>query len=287
MSTTPATTLTCTQCGGELHPDEGQIFITCPYCSATVYIDKSRVVFHWSLAPTLDAAQAAAALRRWMSGNQTVKDLDQKARVISQAFQYFPLWYFRYGGNGAPAGAPPPGAAAKAPAHATPELAAIEPAAATSVTELRKLNLPAGDLQHYDPALDAQSEPPTVPLEAAMEWLSANRQVSSAVVRETSLVHIPVYYFKYIYKNQPYTAVVEAATGSVLANIYPAKAEAPYLLAGGVAALVYLCLAASVLVTWSSVSDSSHTLVAAIFAGLACLAAPFLFGLAVWVASRV
>ncbi|MHC1782655.1 MAG: hypothetical protein AB9891_07845 [Anaerolineaceae bacterium] len=49
----PSENLTCTQCGGELHPDEGQLFITCPYCSASVYLDKSKVVFHWSLAPTL------------------------------------------------------------------------------------------------------------------------------------------------------------------------------------------------------------------------------------------
>jgi hypothetical protein len=223
-----------------------------------------------------------------MSGSQTVKDLDQKARVISQAFQYFPLWYFRYGKNGSPATAAAgkaPAADGKAPAGG--ELAALELAAASSVTELRRLNLPAGDLQRYDPALDGQSEPPSVPLEAALEWLQANRQVPAAAVRETSLVHIPVFYFKYTYKNQPYTAVVEAATGAVLANIYPAKSEAPYLLAGGLTALVYLCLAVSVIVAWASVGESSHAGAAAVFAGLACLAAPFLFGLAVWVASRI
>ena len=54
----PEDALTCAQCGGELHPDEGQIFLTCPFCSSTVYIDKRRVVFHWYLAPTLDEAKA-------------------------------------------------------------------------------------------------------------------------------------------------------------------------------------------------------------------------------------
>ena len=65
----PTTTLTCTQCGGELHPDEGQVFVTCPFCGATVFVDRAQVVFHWYVAPTLDADQAAAALRRWMSGS--------------------------------------------------------------------------------------------------------------------------------------------------------------------------------------------------------------------------
>jgi hypothetical protein len=59
-----------TMCG-ELHPDEGQIFLTCPYCGSTVYLDKSQVVFHWYLAPTLDETQARASLARWMSGSQT------------------------------------------------------------------------------------------------------------------------------------------------------------------------------------------------------------------------
>ena len=82
----PATTLLCTQCGGELHPDEGQIFLTCPYCGSTVYLDKERVVFHWVLAPTLDEQKAGASLARWMAGNQTVKDLDKKARVTTTTY---------------------------------------------------------------------------------------------------------------------------------------------------------------------------------------------------------
>ena len=74
VSPDPITTeINCSQCGGELHPDEGQIFLTCPYCGATVYLDKSRVVFHWYVAPTLNDQDAVAALYRWMSGSQTVK----------------------------------------------------------------------------------------------------------------------------------------------------------------------------------------------------------------------
>ena len=115
----PANTIQCTQCGGELRPDEGQ---------------------------------ARAALARWMAGNQTVKDLDQKARLVSGTFEYFPLWFFRRkSGNY--------------------EEIILEPAAATSVTELRGLKLPAGDLRKYDPELDAQAHAPSVPLQAALGWL--------------------------------------------------------------------------------------------------------------------
>jgi hypothetical protein len=265
MSENPSPTLNCTQCGGELHPEEGQIFITCPYCSATVYLDKSQVVFHWSLKPTLNADQAAAALRRWMSGSQTVKDLDKKATVTGQSFLYFPLWYFKWKDN-------------------QEEKIALELGEATSVTELRNLTLPAGDLQRYEPGLDSQSETPTVPLEAAREWLMQAHPGSE--IRESALVHIPVYLFKYSFKNQAYNAVVEGGTGRVLANIYPSKNEAPYLLAGVITALVYLCLAMVPVGGGIFTSNGSSTILL-VALGLGLVAAPFLIAFAAWVASKI
>jgi hypothetical protein len=255
----PAVTpsVSCTQCGGELSPGEGQIFLTCPYCSATIYLDPSQVVFHWFLAPTIDSQQAGGQLNRWMSGNQTVKDLDKKAQVIDQTFQYFPLWYFL----------------AAMDHHETPLL---EAAAAISTTELARLELPAGDLKPYAPATESQAVPPTVPLETAQGWVQQKHP--GAIIKQSSLVHIPIHIFHYTYRKQTFTAVVEAGTGRVLANIYPAKAEAPYLLAGAITALVYLFLAFLAL-------GSGESFILALF--LAALAAPFLFFFAVMVASRV
>jgi DNA-directed RNA polymerase subunit RPC12/RpoP len=254
-------TLTCTQCGGELHPDEGQIFIVCPYCTASVYLDKRKVVFHWSLAPTLSETDARTALARWMSGSQTVKDLDKKARVTAQTFTYFPLWYFLAGKE-------------------KREKVLLQPAAAVSVSELTGLTLPAGDLVKYDPALDSQAETPTVPLDAARLW--ALQREPGVEIRENSLVHVPLYIFKYEYKNRTYTAMVEAATGRVLANIFPAKAEAPYLMLGGVTAAVFLCLALLPLIS------GSYSDVAVGISLTGCvIAAPILFFAAVWVSSKI
>ena len=89
----PRTEFFCAKCNGELHPGEGQLFLTCPFCGSAVYLDKSKVVFHWSLNRTVTPDAALANLRRWMAGNHTVKDLDKKSRVVSATFQYFPLWY--------------------------------------------------------------------------------------------------------------------------------------------------------------------------------------------------
>ncbi|MBN1953896.1 MAG: hypothetical protein JW900_02490 [Anaerolineae bacterium] len=257
----------CTQCGGELHPDEGQRFVTCPYCSSTVYLDKSCVVFHWYLAPTLDEGKARAALARWMAGNETVKDLDKKSRVVAVTFQYFPIWYLKQRREGR-------------------ENIFLELAAATSVSELKRLHLPAGDLRRYDPVLDATAQPPTVPLQAALDWL-AERNVDAAEIVESALVHVPLYAFKYQYDDQRYTAVVEGATGRVFANIYPAKAEAPYLFVGGLTAAVFFCLATLPVAGALIEGGEGLGIGLLLLLALGVPAALLLLGLAAWVASRV
>lgn len=277
LSGSITTRLNCTQCGGELHPGEGQVFLTCPYCNTTVYLDKSQVVFHWYVAPTLDEQQAAAALYRWMSGSQTVKDLDQKARLVGHTFQYFPLWYFKLqeGKN---------------------EEIALQPAAATSVSELTQLKLPAGDLKTYNPDLDAQAAQPTVPLEAALDWhkgqaaLAAHNSANNGFIsnlKETALVHVPLHFYQYVYERKTYTAVVDAASGTVLANLFPPKAETPYRVVGLVTALVYLCLATFPLVGLTSGDESGIAIGLMLCSGLGLLAAPALFAWAFWVASKI
>jgi hypothetical protein len=190
-----------------------------------------------------------------MSGSQTVKDLDKKAQVVGQSFEYFPIWYFLIND------------------HNT-EKVLLQPAAATSITEIKQLSLPAGDLKPHNSAIESQSVAPTIPLDAAKAW-TMSRSTLGSQVKQSSLVHIPIYIFKYAYKNQTYTAMVEAGTGQVLANIFPAKAEAPYLMAGGLTALVYLVLAVIAL------GSPDLALV------LGLIAAPFLFFFAIMIASRV
>jgi hypothetical protein len=263
-----ALTVNCTQCGGELHPDEGQIFLTCPFCGSTVYLDKSQVVFHWYLAATLDEEKARGALARWMAGNETVKDLDQKSQVTGSSFEYFPLWYF------------------KRRSLDDREEIVLTPAAAISVSEISRLRLPAGDLRKYDDSVEGQARPPSVPLEAAMDWLG-QQNMPAAQITERSLVHVPLYMFKYTYHSEPYTALVEGATGQVLANIYPAKEEAPYRMAGVLAALVFLCLAS--FPVFGALANGAKGFGYGILActGVGLITAPALFALAAWVAQKI
>ncbi len=267
-SNLPTTTFNCTQCGGELHPDEGQHFVTCPFCSSTVYLDKSKVVFHWYLSPTLDEDKARGALARWMAGNDTVKDLDKKSRLTNRAFAYFPLWYF------------------KRKDKSGRETILLEPAAATSVSEVKQLALPAGDLVKYDPQLDSDAVAVSVPLDAALDWVTQDNQAAADQIAESAIVHVPLYTFKYEFQGRSYTALVEAATGRVLANIYPQKAEAPYQLVGGITALTFLCLA-SFPVIGSLTGDAGAGIGFAICFGLGLPAAAIFVALAAWVSQKV
>jgi len=263
-----ATSIPCSQCGGELHPEPGQVFLTCPYCASTVYLDKSQVVFHWYVAPTLDEKQARSALARWMAGNQTVKDLDRKAQISAVTFVYFPMWLFKH----------------QKPNGKDERL--LLPAAAISISELKNLLLPPGDLRKPTAEIDQIALPPTVPLDTALDWLK-QRQIAAEQVVEKALVHVPIYTFKYIFNNRTYTAVVEGASGGVFANLYPAKAEAPFLLIGGVTALIYLCLATfpAMGALQSGVSGLGIGLFICSTAGL--VVAPILFAIAAWIAAKI
>jgi len=265
---TPTTQFLCTQCGGELHPDQGQLFITCPFCNSTVYLDKSQVVFHWYLTPTMDEPKARTFLTRWMAGNDTVKDLDKKARLVGVTFEYFPMWYFK-----------------RRDARGSEQLF-LQPAAATSISEIKRLTLPAGDLRNYDHEADADARQPTVPLQAAQAWMQA-QGVRAEEVAESALVHLPVFNYKYAYNGQQYTALVEAATGKTLANIFPAKDETAYQAVAGLTLVTFLILATIPIIATVGWNEDGLAISLAVCFGLGIPAAGVFFALAAWVAAKV
>jgi hypothetical protein len=208
-------TLACPQCGGVSPLPSGQRLVVCGFCEATLFVDRSAVVSHYQLPRLLDAEQAAAALRRWMAGNDTVKDLDQKATLTAVEPVAFPVWLFR--GR-----------------TAAGEVARVEPAAPTPIPQLADLKLPAGQLTPYR-AEAVESVAATVPLETARGWLGQDVQVL-----ESALVALPLWRCRYRYDDEEFTALVEGSTGAVLASVFPAKAESPFYLAAGLGVLVFL-----------------------------------------------
>lgn len=218
------TTINCRQCAAPLTVEQGQPFVTCRFCGATNFVDKSRAVFHYLVRPTVREDGARAALNRWMAGNATVKDLDRKATVDSVSFQYFPMWLVRA-------------------TFGRDERVLLKPAAALSVSELGHLNIPPSDLVPFDVHVDGTIVSPTVPFETMQQWLIDDQHIAPENIREAALVHLPVYVCKYDFNKRRYTALVDAATSKVFANIYPAKWEVPYVSIGAAAFVAFFGLA--------------------------------------------
>lgn len=214
----------CYQCAAVLPVEQGSQFVTCAYCGATNFIDKRGAVLHYAVRPTLDATTAESALRRWMGGNQTVKQLDQKASIERPSYKLFPLWMMRVEEKGQ-------------------EKIILEPAAALGIFDLVEVNIPAADLEPYDHTLDGDAVTPTVPYDTVKMWLAQNRGIAEGAIKETSLVHLPVYEFKYGFGGESYTAVVDAATGKTFVNRFPSKPEAPYRGVAGAGCVLYFIAA--------------------------------------------
>jgi LSD1 subclass zinc finger protein len=219
-----ATQINCGQCGSLLPVEHGSQFVTCVYCGTTSFVDKARAVFHYAVRSTVREEDALSALRRWMAGNETVKDLDKKAQIQRPSFDYFPMWMVT----------------AK---RGEQEQVFFKPAAALSVSELERLTVPAADLQPYDRHLEAAAVTPTVPYETMVQWLVDDYALQPEALREAALVHLPIYQCKYDFDGRRYTAIVDAATSRVFANIFPSKWETPYRAIGAAAFLAYLVAA--------------------------------------------
>ena len=204
-------TVPCTQCGASVQLPEGAQFATCGYCGSALYIDKSKVVFHFVVTPTITLVEAQGKLKRWMAGNETVKDLDVHAQVTHEEQVFFPMWRFVV--------AEPDGS------HEFSELAS-----SFAIPEIKSIPLSGGSLKYYAPK-DFEGlalREPEVLLDSALSWLDQRGHDRSAV-KEINLIHIPFYFFKYQYRGQIYQTVVDGVSGRVVASIYPAKTELPFV----------------------------------------------------------
>jgi hypothetical protein len=263
----PTAELVCQQCAAPLTVAPGSQFATCEFCGTDNFVDKSGVVIHYAVQTTVREPDAVAALRRWMAGNQTVKGLDEQAQITETTYQLFPMWMVRVQDNGA-------------------EQIFLEPATATSITELTELTIPAGSITAYDHALDAYTIDPTVPYDTVKTWLADNHQVSSGAIRSVSLVHVPIYICKYQYEGETYTAVIDGATSQVFSAIYPSKWETPYQAIGGLGCLGYFLISLIPLFGFASVSASGAAVAITIYCFLAVLLAIPIFAAAVFVSSK-
>jgi DNA-directed RNA polymerase subunit RPC12/RpoP len=212
----------CTQCGADVDVQQDETFIECPFCASSLFLDKRKVVFHYVIANNFKPNEAEGNLKRWMAGNHTVKDLDKKAQIVKTSFYYFPVWYFKT-------------------KDTSGDKIYIQPAASTSVSEIKKIDIPAGALKFYDAKQYNENEmvQPDVLYDSAQKWLQ-DTGVDLNTVSEAALVHIPFYQYYYNFNNHSFTSLVESSSGEVYANIYPAKSEAPFRILFGLSIAAFI-----------------------------------------------
>jgi hypothetical protein len=221
MSNARPNTIQCPQCGGDNALPSGERVLECAFCGASLFVDRSGIVGHYRLPRLLDQERAGAALKRWMAGNDTVKDLDRKSTIRSVEPITFPVWMFRSRQGGG-------------------ETAFIEPAAATPIPQLADLKVPAGELKPFEDDGEAVDRAEaTIPLETARGWI---RQRGIEEIFESSLVELPLWRCSYSYEGGTYHAFVDGSTGEVMATLFPEKAEAPYYLVAGLGMVIFVVL---------------------------------------------
>jgi hypothetical protein len=225
MEALTSSKIICPQCAGENEVPIDEKFTECVFCGSAIYIDKKKIVSHFVINSNFKKEEAEGNLRRWMAGNFQVKDLDKLAQVSQTSFYYFPMWYFK---TDKTAG----------------ETIYLQPATSTSISEIKKINIPAGNLKVYNKKEFNESEfvAPDVLFDSAQSWLK-DTGVNLDSIATSNLVHIPFYQFYYNYNGKQYTALVEASSGKVYANLWPAKSEAPFRI------VFALCIAAFFLIS--------------------------------------
>ena len=214
-------TIICPQCGGENKMPTDEKFTECEFCGSVIYIDKRKVVNHYVVNSNFSKEQAEGNLRRWMASNFHVKDLDKLAQISQVSFYYFPLWYFKT-------------------KDASGDKIHLQPAHSTPISEIKNIQIPAGNLKTFSRNEFNVKEfvTPDVLYGSAKSWLSQSG-VNEESIAESFLVHVPFYQFYYNFKSQQYSALVEASSGKVYANIWPAKSETPFRLLFGAAILLF------------------------------------------------
>jgi len=214
-------TIICPQCGGENKIPTDERFFECEFCGSAIYLDKSKVVNHYIVTSNFSKEQAEGNLRRWMASNFHVKDLDKFAQIAQVNFYYFPLWYFKT-------------------KDSTGDRIYLQPAHSTSISEIKNIQIPAGSFKPYSrkdfDIKDFVSA--DVLYDSAKSWLSQTG-VNVNTIAESNLVHVPFFHFYYNYKGKQYSALVEASSGKVYANIWPAKSEMPFKVIFGAAILIF------------------------------------------------
>lgn len=218
----------CTQCGGDVPIEEDAGFIRCPFCETALYVETDRTVLHYYMSVQVAVDDIGLTIARKLS----YMEIKDPVAVQSSSVIYFPFWRLDTLMGGA----------------------LTVPAATTPIEDLDVLKSPAGDLKLYSKKLeeDFPVVEPEVLLENALVEGQKIIGSESAKFRSASLVHLPLHEVEYICQGREYRVFVEAISGEVFGDSWPAAPQKQKDRAlGRIAALAFgLFLVESALIPW-------------------------------------
>lgn len=240
----------CSKCGAPVTAEAGDRFVTCGYCGARLYVDRSGAGFFY-IMPFLIARDGAEGIfRRWASGPEVAKDIGARSRVTGLCRVYFPVYMFKRDVDGS-------------------EKVLVEPARASALPGMHSLKVPAGDLKTYDKSFetgDAELLSPDLDMIAYLPGLPGKP-------KEQALVYLPMWKVEYEYAEKKYEAFIDGSSGQVFASAYKRRSQVPYI---GIALVLFVVFVAEGMLGYFTDTICCCLAPVAITAGLAVLAVDYL-----------
>ncbi len=237
------TGLTCPSCGGTLEVEEGRTNLLCRYCETPLLVLGERGVARLMVMPELDREAAAGKVRSWFrSGVRKARRLPKEARIEEAFLAFFPFVRVRFDVVGWVLGV-----VRRMVERDGRRVEVVEPkelmiqrtidrtAAAAEMAEfgVRRVDLHGDRLLPYDEealrrrgmVFRLQLEPEEVERSVAAEAMEQVKHSAvldrvtfswlQAVRRRVTVVHYPMWVFRYGFRGRTYQALVDAQDGSL------------------------------------------------------------------------
>ena len=237
--------LKCPQCGGPLKLGPGDVIVTCPYCGTASRI-RSEIPFllrHAMLAARLDAAQATAVVEGWLDdGFLKPSDLRRASRVTSLECVYIPFYVFevdvttsyaglltRTGSNERRTGTVPRDYFWKVLARRGSDFPTREykiPLASKvpfdTAGMVRDSSLLNAELDEDEAARLAREEVASHERELLKDSVDIVEDARSEIsLKDTELLHAPVWLSTFEYRGRPYRIIIDGASGEIVRGDIP------------------------------------------------------------------
>ncbi|GAB4245933.1 MAG: hypothetical protein Kow00129_06050 [Thermoleophilia bacterium] len=194
----------CPQCGASVVVPRERRFFVCPWCGSILSPSGGPRAYELWQRVTLDASAAESSVRRWLAGPELPRRAERKALLQVQPMRWVAFLRIRRDGP-----------------DVVEPLGEIRAAEAVELSALPAVWLPEGERPDRRPEEPARRQEEATEVQEALARLPE----LDSTVSEVLIEHRAYYPVEYVYEGRPFSAVVDAGTGIVVAARLPAVEE--------------------------------------------------------------